>query len=384
MNYFNVYWGAVLLLLPLWIRIEKIPVDMRFTKDMFFITSVAMSLILFSERKKIDIKVLSISSFLLFISFYNQWLITSFAVINQWICVSMGILCFIQFHSRLEKKDEEFYLNILSIAAIVQAVLVVLTYIDINLYYYIVKMFNWNANYKIGSSAIPYLGSLGNPMVCSTFLSITTISLLRSKWFFFLPLNLWAVYLTNSATGIISCFFGLATFFIFKYFKSKKTTFSLIGLFIFVGSIFIAFERERFTFLNDNNRFLVWKQSLNLIDGMSILYGKGLGFIADNYSTIYPILGEPFRHLHNEFLEIFFAYGIIGLIILGITLFVMLKRANNIIIISIVVAYLITMITSITLHISATALVGILLVALCLIKGDNHGLNNGDSRTKCH
>jgi len=382
MDHFNIYWGAVILLLPLWIRIEKIPVDMRFTKDMFFNVCVMMSLVLFARRKKIDIKILSICLGIIFVSFYNQWLITSYAVINQFICVVMGVLCFIQFHSKLKKNDENFYLNILSISAIIQAVLVVFTYADINLYYYIIKIFNWGANYKLGSSMIPYLGSLGNPMVCSTFLSITTISLLRNKWFLFLPLNLWAIYLTDSASGIVSCFFGLFTYFMMKYFKSKKITFLSIGFLIFLGSVLVAFGREKFSLLDDNNRFIVWKQSLTFIDGINVLYGRGLGFIADNYSRVYPIYGEPFRHLHNEYLEVFLAYGIIGLLILLLTLFVMLKRANNTIIISIVIAYLITMITSITLHISATAIIGILLVAFCLIKGEKNGLNNCSTRTE--
>ena len=119
MNYFNLYWGAVLLLLPFWIRIESVAVDMRFTKDMFFIACAMLSLLLFKREKKLGHVIAIISTYLIVMAYYNQWLITSFAVIYQWTCFSMGLLCFIQMYSNLKKHDEDFFLNILSIVSII-------------------------------------------------------------------------------------------------------------------------------------------------------------------------------------------------------------------------------------------------------------------------
>lgn len=139
----------------------------------------------------------------------------------------------------------------------------------------------------------------------------------------FILITLLILTISMKRGGIVALFCGLVAYGV-TYFLSKKINISAIiggvvvlllfaGLFVYVGSSDEANVVQRFESVEDDDgsgRTAVWYNTIQLIensDFMSLIFGHGYNKVAKE--TIYGLSA------HNDFLEITYDYGIVGLIL---------------------------------------------------------------------
>ena len=139
-KYFAIYWGAVAILLLLWIRVEHIPIDMRITKDMFFVSCSMLSLLLFGFEREINSKIKYAMAYIFIAASVNQYFIVSHFVFTQWIFNFFGLITLSQFLSHLSKSNLKFFLNVLSASCIIQIAWIMLTKLGFDIYHEGIKL----------------------------------------------------------------------------------------------------------------------------------------------------------------------------------------------------------------------------------------------------
>jgi len=77
-----------------------------------------------------------------------------------------------------------------------------------------------------------------------------------------------------------------------------------------IGSIYLATVSPNFFY--HGLRVEAWKNILDQVSGISIVFGKGIGFLhTQNIAT--NAAGHIFRQAHNEFISIYLYFGVIGI-----------------------------------------------------------------------
>jgi len=144
-----------------------------------------------------------------------------------------------------------------------------------------------------------------------------------------------AIAFSKSRMGILSAGISIFTFYIFISIYSnqyKKILWFIIGTGIFIISLSLMIDLmpiiERFMSSGYNQRFLVWKDSLNIIKNFP-LFGSGLG----TFKYIYPLYkenlksGVDYHYAHNDYIHLLVETGLIGFTCLMTGLLILIRDA---------------------------------------------------------
>lgn len=339
----------MLYIAPLFVIPASYAIDPKVSKDLFFIFAVLLSSICFGIKKdanpfRIALVVLSLVIFDVFFSVGH---------IYQNLCFLCGFMLLAISKDIKAKRILPF----IQAACLTQAVIVVSQKVGVDVYSEII-FFLFDANKsKVIQEVYPVVGSLMNPNYAALFIVITLPSLFTKKTAFILPLPLIALSFCGSITAVFAI---LASLVVLIHHKTKH------GL-----KVFIAFAVSTLSALvysikfdgvfNDHLRYEVWGNTFKLVN--NFILGHGLGFFHDNYSKTF-ISYKVWQQAHNEYLEIYVAFGVVGVLIVGALLNVVIQRIikqkDNTIFAMIVTSALFCSVTSFPFHISSCAIVAII------------------------
>jgi len=334
--------------------------EMRHSQNMLLLAVAFLSFILFRKGGKLKADFLYSLAAISVISFAAQYFHFSANVIMQFIFVNVGLILIPHFISNFEGNYRPILAG-MAVACIIQSTWIILNHLGFDpysLYVHASKM-TPTANGLIQSDGPVLEGSMGNPAVSSALIACTIPSLFRRKWICALPVCLIGLYFGNSAMSMLSFIVGL--FFCCCVFKKRYKTL-LAGFLISVG-LLIIFRNH--PFLADNERFAVWLNCLKMNEGLQILWGHGPGFFADNFHKIFN-MKQKFIQAHNEYLEAYVMFGVIGLACIA-NLLRKITINNKLIFISLVI-FLLNSVGFFTLHIAGTAVIGLITYALSVKK----------------
>ena len=189
----------------------------------------------------------------------------------------------------------------------------------------------------VQGTAVPELvGTLGAPSLVAPFLAICLVPALFIKKFIFAVSMAVAVFMIHSEFVIGGTIVALIVFY---GFRNKKILFSLLFLAIFAVCTLYLIGKEdgRQYIFQDNGRFPVWSEIVtDLSSPLSMKdhrkYGM-TGFGLGSYQYLFHVKHvSVWREAHNEYLELAYCTGIIGLGLfaaaLGATLLVSFDQAK--------------------------------------------------------
>jgi hypothetical protein len=387
MRLFTLYWGVALLLLPIFYRVSFLG-DVRWHQHTLFVWLGLVSLVLF-DRGRVPKSLSIAAAVILVLSYFNQYNMSSSAAIWQTINIAVGFgVCF-QMISIFDEYDRRLMCNFIGLACIVQVLWFLCQSFGHSPYYWMISSY-WGEGVGLKKivthgtlkqvvspdSNISMIGSLGQQTLSGAMLAITAPFLLRKWWCLALPLVGYCVYLTGSAMTTVSFVGGMLAsglFYIYPHIKIKYC-----GLAAVWATLPTYWLIENVDFFDDQLRMFVWGKMLVWYKGFDVLIGRGPGYVYDNFRNYLP-LSPGWQYLHNEYLEIYGAFGLVGLICLVVFALPVIKSSKSKYFwFGGLSALMINALGSFPMHISATALVGVVIYSMILskFKEDSNGINS--------
>ena len=361
---FAKFWAAIILILPFYLRITH-AADSRIAKDLFLSLAVILSAIIFGT-KKINIKFSLALGLLAFLGFFVQHDQYSITVILQFYSFSLGIFLIIQGQTYFEDKDEKIILNALFITGLLQSFWVLINVIGFEPYLLFFKMIGWGHLERVGSNLKPVskdyiqpiIGSLANPNLSSGLIALTFPSFLRGRKWLFILFPISSLFFLKSMGGILAAGFALLFYGLHRKFGKCGSTKIFPAVLLLFAAFFLVFKLNHTHLFADSERFIVWEKAVSWVFKENPIFGKGLGAFADLfYSNFKGEIRQHFGQAHNEFIEGFVAFGIVGSLIIFSLLLAPLKNLEKSpLIFACFVSALINATVNFTLHISSLAL----------------------------
>jgi hypothetical protein len=202
-------------------------------------------------------------------------------------------------------KDIKPYLKIIAWTATITAAMIILQSLGFN------ELMTKRSPTIIGLTRSPDLTAfLGQYTLASSFMALCFLSTIYLRKYWMSALIMLATFLTTSRLSMFAIIAGVM--FIPFIQTGKKHLFYLILSFIVIATVGMFF-----TGFQDNGRFDIWKTIIQ--DLRSPLDASGLkysftGFGAGSFRFAYPIIhGGLAYEAHNEYLELLFNNGFMGL-----------------------------------------------------------------------
>jgi len=211
-----------------------------------------------------------------------------------------NLLCFVWLYKLITE-----YLDSVSIEKILKW----LKYSVILLLFYCVLQYLKLDEFLRGVSGHDELvGVIGNPMHLAGLLALfQPLFFKKSRENILSLILLWLIILaTGSATGLVA---GVMVILFWLWFKNRKLA---IGFSILSFASLVALYVVKSSFFFNSERFRIWGQTFQIIKDKFIT-GFGLGTFG--LSEINKG-GMHWQHLHNEYYQIVFELGIIGLVLI--------------------------------------------------------------------
>ena len=221
----------------------------------------------------------------------------------------------------------------------------------------------------LNNIAMIICGWSGNPSLLGVFFAITAFLLLdyyKVKGFpivFFIILSSLLI-IKNFTTAL--CFLSGGMFYItYKYWKSKKyIVLGIVTLLLLISGYIYYVKKPNF------DRLFLWKALIKFGLKVRPIIGRGINF----FSTLNIIdkTGTPWKEVHNEYLQIFFELGGVGLFLfLGFIyskfreFFSKVRNNKQLCIMSCLVAYIVSGVSLFPFHIAQLSFIAIMLL-VCL------------------
>ncbi len=332
--------------------------DTRVIKDIFFLFTALCSLSIFN---KINSKILIILGInFLFIGVLNRFLMTSSIGLFQYINLFIGLGLISQF-AYYWQNTRKIFNQTLAICCVMNCIWVFTEYFDYD------PRALWGVTafpkpFREGG-LWPINGALNNRMVTSAYIAMLSPFLFQRKWWVLIPMPIIALYLLNSATGMIGIsvvYLYFLTRFLWKWLKFNPVYPAGYVLSIF-GCGLVAFKRFH-PYFYDSGRYESWVQIWHGLK--KPWFGYGPGWFTDKgieLATRIPNLHHP----HNEFLDSFIKWGISGNSIICIVLIlIFMNHEREPMYFASFCAFLVGCFTSFPLHISSSALIIIICVGV--------------------
>jgi len=373
----GLFWGAAAIALPLFIKVGEV-LPPRYTKDFFFQFLVMFSLFAFGIKKHKNDDVFLLSGFLLMVGFFNQYNYSSISVFYQFTLLSVGVLLFNQIISNVTSHDIKLIKNGLAVSCIIQSALVCISFTGVDLYKEVIELFFNVKSFEMGSmTSTGYVfkgsGSLGNRNVAGAFIASTLPFLFNKRFKVFIPLGLCGLGLTTSAMPLLSIGFAAVFLFLVRS-LGKRSLLPLTGVGLLAA--FILFNTSSNNgFFTAGARIKAWGMVFENVAIYDLIKGSGLGFVFDNWKLWTAGL-EKFKQLHNEYLELLVAFGALGV---GLFINLLIKSRDKILngdkqFSASLVVFLVNAFGFFNLHLTSTALVGILSLGCLLKESECHDL----------
>jgi hypothetical protein len=235
-------------------------------------------------------------------------------------------------------KTADIY-NVICISAMLQAVIAFFQYFGLSLFN-LVSAITGPTNYILPQDIM--VGTLGNSNFMAAYIGISLPFFFRKKWIFLAPVLAVVIFMSGTTSTVIAVCAGLMI-----YFRKLK----YLPLFLTVAVLYaIFFDPDVF---GTNERYEFWGVAITKIfkSPLNVAFGLGPG---TNW-------GRPFP-LHNEWLSLFFSYGLIGFYLI-VCYFMELKTENKILIAALLIAA-VNALGNYPMHIAPTAFLVIVILAL--------------------
>jgi hypothetical protein len=288
MRFFAHYWGVALLLLPMFIFNNQLN-DTRLCKD-YLLFALTVGSCLIWHGSKIRINHIIVSVLILFSVWFSIDNFYTSAVIQQTTYITCLILLCINLARNVNAHLRETIVHYFRAALIIQILFFITQYFGFNIY---------NPSHKI-----PYVvGSLGQQTLSAAFIACLIPFTLSIRWLWIGLIGLVCIVHTTSAMALIGLVSGVIVFYMGRH-SLKVIPVAAVAL-IFAAS-------SKLEFFADNSRYIVWVSALKQFcswDTVDMLLGKGFGYVTDGFKS--P--GQRFIHLHNDYLEVLWSLGLLGL-----------------------------------------------------------------------
>jgi hypothetical protein len=320
------YWSFVLIVLPLFLRIEPF-VDLRFQKDYFFIFSSFVGVILFGLGKTDKTTRIVLVSFVA-LAFFNQVKSTNEAAFFQFMCLSSAAILIPHFKSRIDSEFIDRIQTTFFYVLLIQCLYTTLQ--NFNLYpieAFLPRYVNYAGKW-LPAADVPKItppGSLGNQNYTSGLIAALLPFCLSWRR---APIFIWAIiclYLQESALGWVGAAGGLWIVWFVKT-KRKMLLFSISSIIGLIGLWFMI----QHPFFRAGDRLLMWPFIVYF--GLhKPLFGWGPGAFRTHFhgflhspqvSKLHEIPKDmqSFREPHCDYLSLFVTFGVIGIILAGLLL----------------------------------------------------------------
>jgi len=364
----NLLIGITIALLPLYNRICALDFN-RTSKDNLLIVICSLLAFLLPSASRRMSKVLYAALFYgLFFIVFNQYNVLSMNVIFQTFYVVSAMCFFAHYYEKHDADSVHYILNGMMVGSIIQSVLATFCYYGIELYPYFVSVFSHIGKISSpGAGKSNTVGSLGNGNLLASYIAMTAIPFLKSKYKWLIVIPAYALFLADSLTANASFILG-----ILYYLNSHK---NIIKKWIIYLSSIVAMLV--FPFLNlgiDSGRIEGWTKIIKMATLKHWIMGMGVGWFPDQRL----IFGNGETYLaqeHNAFLSVFNVFGIIGFLFLLPEFIKFIKTDDkNKIFASILFVAWCNSYSHFTLHQSTVVVIIMVVASVCLAEGNKNGV----------
>lgn len=339
---FHYYWGGVIIALPLYLATGHY-FSTRLMHEYGFMVAAILSVLMFGVGR-VPKAFSFVLAGLILAAHVHASNFQSAYYSYRLIMLSLGFLVGLQFYTRAKEAHQGILINAIAIACLVQSSLCIVNYFGFRYYEWVTNFLDMGIVWKRKHDALGSTGSLGNPNVAGAFLAITLPALFRPKWIYGIFLAANAILLTNSTAPLITMGVACVVFILNRDLRKKALNWLPLPI---TAACFVV------PYLFNNTRTENWRYALGKLKNSSLLYGQGLDAWVNIVNTERPAKGR-FIQMHNEFLEVIFAFGLFGL---GAFIFLNMQIERDRIFASIVGAGLVNSFFNFPLHTAATALV---------------------------
>jgi len=237
------------------------------------------------------------------------------------------------------KYSNNTWFNIICISALIQCAIGILQYFNLDLV-------SWGLSHFVKVEGdFPFnipCGTLGNPNFLGAYVAIATPLFIRDKWFWFIPVLFFTLYIAHTSMAVVAVVIGLS------YFIGGWRLVVVSSLCIILYATLVN-PHDGF----GNERVGMWIDGIQKITHSweSILFGFGPG-----------IQWKAGDQLHNEYLMTVWNYGLIGLTFL-IGFIVTIHRQNRWLFTAFIILC-VDMIGNHALHTTPTALLAVVIIVL--------------------
>ncbi|MDD5355084.1 MAG: O-antigen ligase family protein [Candidatus Omnitrophica bacterium] len=217
------------------------------------------------------------------------------------------------------KQDKNYLFNIISYVGLVMALYCLLQGLRIEQFYSISGLNN----------TVIIKGTLGSLGIVASFLAMIVPIVLYMRKFLFAIVMVIAIILTHSLVAIIALIVSLL-FYLSTFGKKQFITACLLFLAMAVPILVFTYKDvKNHKFNADGYRFSVWKETVKETKNMPFT-GLGLGTFNYTYYLKHHIPGEDYRQAHNDYIELMYNSGIIGLSLFLLSIYWLYKQTYKI------------------------------------------------------
>lgn len=280
--------GVSIIAHPFITRLSTAPGD-RLGKDTFLIMMAILSMTLKKER---ELNLIGIFIFCLvgFFAFFNQHNFLSVNVFYQFCYFSFGLILLINFMCSKAEFEKYFFYS-----AILVSTFTICEYFGLDLRKLYLEIFYPQISIVRNNPENIIAGPLNHPNLTGAYLALCIPIVMKFNKWFLIPIGA-AIIVGDCIMPMVTAIGALVGYYLIQY-MGWVYLITIIGM---ITSFFTGLGGL------DNERFTIWKKSLQINN--SFLTGNGLGWFTDTFNAkkIYPIRVEQ---EHNEFLSILNAFG---------------------------------------------------------------------------
>lgn len=391
-NLFSLFWGAVILLHPFFMRLPKLrgyEMNKDLSVNMAFIFAVIFSLAVFGSGpyKRLPKNIYISAILIMLVTFFHQPNAYSPAAQTESFMIFSGIALLFQASTWVDQKSARILMNFMCVSGLIQVGYVLLQKIIIPKYemqpiWWVYELFGT----KIKTFNLQNGGASG-PLMHSTYsgamFAMLTPLFLRKNWIFFLPIMLFGVYSMHSAMTYAATAAGLLSV-AFLRVVNLKGSLTILTILTFTAGYFYLTSNGTSspelidgTLFDDQKRGFIWSRTIEFTHLKMIqpFIGMGTGFYADWFPVFQPMWRTPtfierWTNPHNEYLFLWVNYGAVG--VFG--LYCLVRKVVSLsykdsILGGALMAVIVNAFGNFTMHIAPVALVAILLYCLIISVG---------------
>ena len=320
--------------------------ELRFGKDILFILLASVSFLSFGVKRSLPIALLILYS--------GQIDIYSGHALFQLAMVIFGLILFAQVYSIGIKSD--IFENYLLALGIIQALWFIGNYFNFSPQHYIDMIIGPSGRQYVYSNGAwvlstlvkqPVVGSLGQHTISAIYFILALPMAIKRIWP--LAIIIPALFICNSTMVQLSCIICAISYYV------KNTKILLLPLTMSISLFLVNLKYNYSEWLSGQGRVPVWLWSIK----NTKLFGNGLGHLSDSMPSFG---GEVFQQVHNEYLELVYVYGLIIVPMLCYVIFKVVNSKHSLLKCSLI-GLLFNASGNFSFHISAIAIIGIILIA---------------------